>query len=58
MLFILVNSLNVAVADTHAVGWIVPEHQHLVTIVPVQTIPGTKPDESPAILVYRFNRAV
>lgn len=41
-----------------AVFEVIPVNYHLVPVVPVQTITGAKPNESPAILVNAFNGAV
>jgi len=47
---VLIDTLNIAVAEAIAVGLFIPVNDHLISVVPVEAVPGADPDKTQAIL--------
>ena len=47
---VFADAADIAVAEAVAVCLFIPVNDHLISVVPVETVPGTDPDKSEAIL--------
>src|SRR5579864_2715718 len=54
---VLIYATDIIIAQTISVGRIIPVNLDFISVIPVESVAGTKPDKSQAVLKNGFNRA-